>query len=155
MKSKKKVWVRKYKLPMHCNEFEAKGWRCSEENYRDISEDTPRAYVPFHKQGISSEVYCNLRFGTDKKIYIVGFNYSNKSDSEPDDNLQIEFPGGIILGKSTRKDIENAYGETSYGPSIDSSSLYYWREELVGISFKFSYTGHVNEVQFANDPFGY
>ena len=53
---------------------------------------------------------CQLRDGADGNKYVVGF-FGNKICNE---KLQAEFPGGIVLGQSTREDVKKAYGEDSY-----------------------------------------
>lgn len=138
-----------YSLPMLCEEFEQKGWTSERNGYKHFGKNETEMSVPFQNQNNSSEIQCDLKWGTDSGLYIVGFSIYK----EPDTDLQIEFPGGIIFGKATRNDVKNAYGETNHDlfSGDDFRYMGYWREYGVGVSFGFSDSGQMETFVLDNE----
>lgn len=145
-----------YKLPMTYEEFEQKGWRAKNENLEEevrITEvGTTRMFETFQNQNDSSEIDCDLALKADGNVYIVGLGIFKQNTT-----LNIEFPGGIVFGKSTRDDIKSAYGETSEDvfSGGDPNYMGYWREGSVGIAFGFTDEGQMETFNLDNNPSSY
>lgn len=116
----------------------------------DIDVYTTESLVDFSAWSNGSEMKCQLRDGADGNKYVVGF-FGNKICNE---KLQAEFPGGIVLGQSTREDVKKAYGEDSYDVyrGFGGNSLGYWKEFGVGVSFGFDQDGRLTGFALENDP---
>lgn len=116
----------------------------------DIDVYTTESLVDFSAWSNGSEMKCQLRDGVDGNKYVVGF-LGNKICNE---KLQAEFPGGIVLGQSTREDVKKAYGEDSYDVyrGFGGNSLGYWKEFGVGVSFGFDQDGRLTGFALENDP---
>lgn len=135
-----------YKLPMTYEEFEQKGWKV---DAKDLLYGAGMA----KNQNDSSEIKCFSRKGKDGKVYIVGLSIFKNQNTD----LQIEFPGGIVFGKSTRADIKNVYGENSYDAFSGDAPNYlgYWREYSVGVDFGFTDAGQMETFNLSNNPSSY
>lgn len=146
-----------YKLPMTYEEFEQKGWKAGWENlYEDMlkkDSGSTSVFEYFKNQNDESEINCDLKKEADGKIYIVGFSIFQNQNTD----LQIEFPGGIVFGKSTKDDIKNVYGENSYDVYSGDKPNYigYWREFGVGVSFGFTDAGLMETFYLSNNPSSY
>ena len=146
-----------YKLPMTYEEFEQKGWNADKENLHEdmLNENSgsTRIFEYFKNQNDESEIECDLKKGEDGKVYIVGLSIFQNQNTD----LQIEFPGGIVFGKSTRDDIKNVYGENSYDAFSggDPNYLGYWREYGVGVDFGFTDEGQMETFNLSNNPSSY
>ena len=116
----------------------------------DIDVYTTESLVDFSAWSNGEEMKCQLRDGADGNKYVVGF-FGNKICNE---KLQAEFPGGIVLGQSTREDVKKAYGEDSYDVyrGFGGNSLGYWKEFGVGVSFGFDQDGRLTGFALENDP---
>lgn len=140
-------------LPVLCYVFEQGDWSV---NLDDVDDDddidvyTTESLVDFSAWSNGSEMKCQLRDGVDGNKYVVGF-LGNKICNE---KLQAEFPGGIVLGQSTREDVKKAYGEDSYDVyrGFGGNSLGYWKEFGVGVSFGFDQDGRLTGFALENDP---
>ena len=135
-----------YKLPMTYEEFEQKGWKV---DAKDLLYGAGMA----KNQNDSSEIKCFSRKGKDGKVNIVGLSIFKNQNTD----LQIEFPGGIVFGKSTRADIKNVYGENSYDAFSGDAPNYlgYWREYSVGVDFGFTDAGQMETFNLSNNPSSY
>ena len=141
------------KLPVLCDVFEQGDWRV---NLDDVDDDdnidvyTTDYPTSFKSWSSDAEIKCQLRDGTDGNKYVVGF-FGNRDCNE---KLQAEFPGGIILGQSTKEDVKKAYGENSYDAYglCGGDSLGYWKEFGVGVTFGFDKDGRLNSFALKNDP---
>ena len=141
------------KLPVLCDVFEQGDWRV---NLDDVDDDdnidvyTTDYPTSFKSWSSDAEIKCQLRDGTDGNKYVVGF-FGNRDCNE---KLQAEFPGGIILGQSTKEDVKKAYGENSYDAYgwCGDDSLGYWKEFGVGVTFGFDKNGRLNSFALKNDP---
>ena len=96
-----------YILPISVQELESKGWNCDFGDEQNI-ENCVGYYIlggSAQKQGEDGSSYIGLtgRIGGENQINIVGMDISEFS--------QVELPGGIICGKSTKKEIQNIYGK--------------------------------------------
>lgn len=146
-----------YKLPMTYEEFEQKGWNADRENlHEEMLNDNSgftRNFEYFENQNDESEIECDLKKGEDGKVYIVGLSIFQNQNTD----LQIEFPGGIVFGKSTRDDIKKVYGENSYDAfsGDDPNYLGYWREFGVGVDFGFTDEGQMETFNLSNNPSSY
>lgn len=141
------------KLPVLCDTFEQGDWYV---NLDDVDDDddidiyTTESLVKFSAWSNGADLECQLRDGTDGNKYVVGF-FGRKVNNE---KLEAEFPGGIVLGKSTREDVKKVYGEESYDVygGFGDNSLGYWKEFGVGASFGFDQDGRLTGFVLENDP---
>ena len=139
-----------YDIPLGEYEFEKEGW---EENLDNVDDDEPdpppESWIDFRSWDDPSRIKCKLK-KTKDNVYITGF--SNQDIEGPD--LQVEFPGGIILGKSTKDDVRKVYGKNSYDVYSEDADNYlgYWRELGVGISFGFGEDGTLKSFLVQNAP---
>ena len=141
------------KLLVLCYVFEQGDWRV---NLDDVDDDdnidvyTTDYPTSFKSWSSDAEIKCQLRDGTDGNKYVIGF-FGNRDYNE---KLQAEFPGGIILGQSTKEDVKKAYGENSYDAYgwCGDDSLGYWKEFGVGVTFGFDKDGRLNSFALKNDP---
>ena len=143
-----------YKLPMTYEEFEQKGWRAEYENLEEeVRIMGVRSTKTFQNQNDSSEINCDLALKADGNVYIVGLGIFKNQNT----TLNIEFPGGIVFGKSTRDDIKSAYGETSEDvfSGGDPNYMGYWRDGSVGIDFGFTDEGQMETFNLDNNPSSY
>ena len=142
---------------MTYEEFEQKGWNADRENlHEEMLNDNSgftRNFEYFENQNDESEIECDLKKGEDGKVYIVGLSIFQNQNTD----LQIEFPGGIVFGKSTRDDIKKVYGENSYDAfsGDDPNYLGYWREFGVGVDFGFTDEGQMETFNLSNNPSSY
>ena len=141
------------KLPVLCYVFEQGDWHVNLDDVDDddnIDEYTTDYPTSFKSWSSDAEIKCQLRDGTDGNKYVVGF-FGNRDYNE---KLQAEFPGGIILGQSTKEDVKKAYGENSYDAYgwCGDDSLGYWKEFGVGVTFGFDKDGRLNSFALKNDP---
>ena len=145
-----KINGKAYGLPVGEYEFEKEGWEEDLDNVNDDDSDPPpESWIDFKNWDDPSRIKCRTK-ETEDNVYITGFTNQDIDKSD----LRVEFPGGIVLGKSTRDDVRKVYGENFYDVySADAdNSLGYWRELGVGISFEFGEDGKLNKFLVQNAP---
>ena len=114
-----------YTLPVSVQEFESKGWKCDFGNNKNI-EDYPGYYLAGQAQSDSEKIEIIGKIDTNKQINIVGMRFWNTG-------VQVELPGEVFNGKSTRTEIKDMYGKSNK----DESTLSYYISENVTIEFSF------------------
>ena len=145
-----KINGKAYGLRVGEYEFEKEGWEEDLDNVNDDDPDPPpESWIDFKNWDDPSRIKCRTK-ETEDNVYITGFTNQDIDKSD----LRVEFPGGIVLGKSTRDDVRKVYGENFYDVySADAdNSLGYWREFGVGISFEFGEDGKLNKFLVQNAP---
>lgn len=145
-----KINGKSYSLPLGEYEFGKEGWKEDLDNVDDDDPDPPpESWIDFKSWDDPSRIKCKTK-ETEDNVYITGFT---NQDIEKSD-LQVEFPGGIVLGKSTRDDVRKVYGANSYDVYFDDADNYlgYWRELGVGISFGFGEDGTLKSFLVQNAP---
>ena len=113
-------------MPVSVQEFESKGWKCDFGNNENI-EDYPGYYLAGQAQNDSKKIEIIGKIGTNKQIDIVGMKFL-------DMDVQVELPGKVFNGKSTRTEVKDLYGKSDYK---DESILSYYISENVTIEFSF------------------
>ena len=114
-----------YTLPVSVQEFESEGWKCDFGNNENI-EDYSGYYLAGQAQNDSEKIEIIGKIDTNKQINIVGMKFW-------DTGVQVELPGEVLNGKSTRTEIKDMYGKSNK----DESILSYYISENVTIEFSF------------------
>ena len=115
-----------YTLPVMVQEFESKGWKCDFGNNENI-EDYPGYYLAGQAQSDSEKIAIIGKIDANKQINIVGMKFG-------DADVQVELPGGVLNGKSTRTEIKDIYGKSDYK---DENILSYYISKNVTLEFSF------------------
>ena len=80
----------------------------------------------------------------EKAIFFIGVKIENENQMDIvsmdfcDSDLQVEVPGSISIGQSTKEDVENTYGKMNSYSSETSYFVNYYIEGEVTIEFKFN-----------------
>lgn len=149
-----KIEGENYTLPISAQEFRKKGWDYSifweqlfggkfDENIDEDSEilwekvgnvvktefylqELGASYIGSGDKGAGIEVKVNAE---DRQIDIIYLGFW-------ENDLQVELPGGIIRGKSTKEEFENIYGKPEYEFGENYERYYKVGDVIVGVWFE-------------------
>ena len=101
-----------YKFPMWFKDFEEKGWEFKDDRTIELSSYDYEVCMEWERNGVRAETdIYNLSLNNatleNSLVTELVINYYDLQDLK----VSVEFPCDIIVGKSTKEDIINAYGE--------------------------------------------
>ena len=95
-----------YALPISVQKLEDKGWKC---DFGDFTNEDIEKYSGYYLTGGSARSRgsfdMTVKIHSKEQIDIMSMEFWG-------DSLQVELPGGIIHGKSTRKEVQDVYGKS-------------------------------------------
>ena len=144
-----KIEGKDYIFPMSVQEFENKGGKIEKQDIKRIS-----GYYTQNK--IKAQCLKN-----EKAIFFIGVKIENENQMDIvsmdfcDSDLQVEVPGSISIGQSTKEDVENTYGKMNSYSSETSYFVNYYIEGEVTIEFKFNQNNIVSEIIVRKIPEDY
>ena len=144
-----KIEGKDYIFPMSVQEFENKGGKIEKQDIKRIS-----GYYTQNK--IKAQCLKN-----EKAIFFIGVKIENENQMDIvsmdfcDSDLQVEVPGSISIGQSTKEDVENTYGKMNSYSFETSYFVNYYIEGEVTIEFKFNPYNIVSEIIVRKIPEDY
>ena len=144
-----KIEGKDYIFPMSVQEFENKGGKIEKQDIKRISgyytQNKIKAQCLKNEKAI---LFIGVKIENENQIDIVSMDFC-------DSNLQVEVPGSISIGQSTREDVENVYGKMNSYMFETSYFLNYYIEGEVTIEFKFNQNNIVSEIIVRKIPKDY